>query len=203
MWFRNNTLFQRLNRIASAFSAGRRFIRIGHTPGAIKGLIEGLRYDSTEFGYRWATFVSRLFGVIFLHLDHITWLATLGVLPLNMEKQGVLSSICAFVNTFAQIVSDTITIMRLDRQRKQLLENLKKTPQDETATEAIVDQVNASSSLSKNLIYNCIRNALDLPGQLNGVYQWKSVPQSVWTILAFFSSSVGVWQSWPAKADTA
>lgn len=190
-----------MNRIASAFSAGRRFIRIGHTPGAIKGTIDGLRFDTDEYGYRLATFISRIFGVIFLHLDHVTWAANLGAVKIDLEKQGVRSSFCAFVNTLFQIVSDVITIMMLDKKRKAALDSLKTKSGDEKEMDGLIDQVHATATMHKMLMYNCIRNALDLPGQLNGVYNWKSVPQSVWTILAFISSFVGVWQSWPAKTE--
>lgn len=140
--------------------------------------------------------------MIFLHLDHITWLATVGVIKLDMDKQGVRSSFCAFTNTFWQIVSDLITIMMLDKKRKAALDTLKAKSVSGKEMDDLVDQLHASATMHKMLMYNCIRNALDLPGQLNGVFQWKSVPQSVWTLLAFISSFVGVWQSWPAKGDT-
>jgi len=194
---------ERLLQIANGFSWGRRFIRIGHAPGAARAIVDGLKSDTTELGFLYWTLLSRVFGLLFLLIDHIGFVARLGILTINYELEGVRLSVLSFGNTLFQIFSDICSIVFIRRKRALLAQQLEtQTPTDEETNKQLLNELDSLNARYQSYKYNCVRNSLDIPGQLNGVFRWESVPPIAWTCLSFISSTIGVWQSWPSKVDS-
>jgi hypothetical protein len=179
---------------ASGFSAGRRFLRVGHLPGAIDGLRVGLRTDTEEYFYAHFAALSRFFGVLFLLVDNFGWFARMGVFkPLPAAKEGFLQSICATGNTGFQILADVSSYLKLEARRQQVvaMRDSQLSSDDVAVCSTELRDIEARQDM---LHLSFWKNGLDLPPTANGIFEIPFVPAGVWTSMVFASACFGVYQ---------
>jgi hypothetical protein len=191
---------KKCTQLASGFSAGRRFLRIGHVPGALKGIQEAVHHETPVLASKHFSLVSRLFGLAFLLLDHWGWLAKQGLFQVDAERESVQQSVCAFFCTLFQILAEI-------GQYAVLLRELERLDAEEKAESAGDEQARTEREARRRTLLakrrflrlDFAKNLLDLPPTLNGARPIPRVSPIVWNLITLVSSIIGLAQSWPTS----
>ncbi len=161
----------------------------------MKLLNDTIKHDTPEYGYQAFSFVMRACGLVFLFLDHTVWLTGLGALTLPRARMDWLSYLQMWMglgNTGFNVLADISQYALLTDEKLTVLEHLQGAPADQQ-TAATMHLLSIDTKLT-NLHLNIVRNSCDIPPTLNGIFQWRNVPEWVWLSLVFASASIGVYQ---------
>jgi len=190
-----STRATQLATMASGISLGRRFIRIGHMPGSFKLIVDTLHQDTPEYGYQLWTLINRIFGSVYLFVDHIGWLSRLGLFKVDGEKEGVQLSICGLGNTVFSIFSDAAQYQLLQDQKALLEARMSDRSLKSSELKQLQLELTSLETKVTNLHLNFIRNFLDIPPTAQGIWGWTFLSPGWWSLVVFVSSIVGVYQS--------
>jgi hypothetical protein len=186
-----------LNKMANGFGLGRRFVRIGNMPATIQGIQQSARDPDPWLSV--CGVLSKTATLVFLFLDHASWISRQGVFAMNYDYWSYWESLCWLLSVWFMVLADTYVWLQVSAQRAALLARLR----DANASEldSLCAQLDALREKRTNLILNYLRNFSDLPIALNGMYKYKSISPIVWHLLGLNSSIIGSYQTWPSTSS--
>jgi hypothetical protein len=179
------------DRIANGLMQGRRFFRIGSAPAAIQGILAARREEDDVL--RMAAIGSRVSSLTFLLLDHASWLSRQGFFGMDYNHWVYYDCLFWLVSIVLQLIYDRRAFQLAEHQQAKLR------AQWTTATDrsAVEKEINALEARKRAFSLDFIRNLLDLPLALNGVFRVSRPAASVFNLIGTASALAGSYQTWP------
>ena len=188
---KGNKVSDTCDRIAVGLMHGRRFFRIGSVPASIQGILAARREEDPVL--RATALGSRLSSLIFLVLDHASWMSRQGLFGMDYNQWVYYDCIFWLVSIVLQLLYDRRAFQLAERQQASL-RNQWFNSTDRTALER---EISALDARKKALSIDYIRNLLDLPLALNGIFRFSRPAAIVFNLIGTASALAGSYQTWP------
>lgn len=178
-------------RIANGLMQGRRFFRIGSVPASIQGILAALREQDPVL--RITALGSRITSLLFLVLDHASWMSRQGLFGMNYDEWVFYDCLFWLVSIIFQLVHDRRAFLIVEAQQAKLRSQWF----DSTDRVALERDIAALDARKRAVSLDFIRNLLDLPLALNGVFRFSRPAAIVFNLVGTASSLAGTYQTWP------
>jgi len=200
-------LVQQLARLASGFSVGRRFIRMGSLPPAIQGWFVGLHEPNPLL--RSYNIIAKAAGIFFLALDHCGYLAKQGMFRWNTEFWRFWDCFFWFVSLWFTLLYDSYRYIEHAQDEERVRQTLSltcghvSTPLVDSMAEeyrqSLLAELQQLRAKRLYVVSNLVKNLADLPISMDGMLKFSRVPPWVWHLLGLLSSVTGCYQKWPSQ----
>lgn len=170
---------------------GRRFFRIGSVPTAIQGILAARR--ETDPMLRFTALGSRASSLLFLVLDHASWMSRQGVFGMDYNQWVYYDCIFWLVSIVLQILYARRAYALAEQQQRVLRSQWF----DAKDRDALSKDIEALDARMATLRIDFIRNLLDMPLALNGIFRPTRPAAIVFNIIGTASALVGSYQTWP------
>lgn len=142
---------------------------------------------------RYSAIGSRAAGLAFLLLDHCSWMSRTGFFGMDYNHWVYYDCLFWLVSIVLQIIYLRRAFILVEQQQLKLRSQWFNSP-DRASLEKELAVLEARK---RALSLDFIRNVLDVPLALNGIFNFKRPAAIVWNLFGTASSLVGCYQTWP------